>query len=51
MSAKVGYSTPVLHVAEIERSIRFYELLGLSRWTPTAGNRWDGRAFIVRAGR
>jgi len=29
MSAKVGYSTPVLHVAEIERSIHFYELLGL----------------------
>jgi hypothetical protein len=28
MSAKVGYSTPILHVAEIERSIRFYELLG-----------------------
>lgn len=28
MSAKVGYSTPMLHVAEIERSIRFYELLG-----------------------
>jgi hypothetical protein len=28
MSAKVGYSTPMLHVAEIEKSIRFYELLG-----------------------
>jgi len=28
MSAKVGYSTPVLHVAEIEKSIRFYEQLG-----------------------
>ena len=28
MSAKAGYSTPMLHVAEIERSIRFYELLG-----------------------
>ena len=28
MSARVGYSTPVLHVAEIERSMRFYELLG-----------------------
>jgi hypothetical protein len=28
MSAKVGYSTPMLHVVEIERSIRFYELLG-----------------------
>jgi len=28
MSAKVGYSTPMLHVAEIEKSITFYELLG-----------------------
>jgi len=30
MSAKVGYSTPLLHVAEIEASIRFYELLGFA---------------------
>jgi Glyoxalase/Bleomycin resistance protein/Dioxygenase superfamily len=30
MSAKVGYSTPLLHVAEIERSICFYELLGFA---------------------
>ncbi len=30
MSAKVGYSTPLLHVAEIEKSIRFYELLGFT---------------------
>lgn len=28
MSVKAGYSTPMLHVAEIESSIRFYELLG-----------------------
>jgi glyoxalase/bleomycin resistance protein/dioxygenase superfamily protein len=28
MSVKAGYSTPLLHVREIERSIRFYELLG-----------------------
>ncbi len=28
MSFAVGYSTPMLHVAEIENSIRFYELLG-----------------------
>lgn len=28
MSIKAGYSTPMLHVVEIERSIRFYELLG-----------------------
>jgi hypothetical protein len=25
---KAGYSTPLMHVAEVERSIRFYELLG-----------------------
>lgn len=30
MSVKVGYSTPMLHVTEIERSIRFYELLGFT---------------------
>ena len=30
MSAKVGYSTPLLHVAEIRRSIPFYELLGFA---------------------
>jgi hypothetical protein len=28
MTAKVSYSTPMLHVAEIEKSIPFYELLG-----------------------
>jgi hypothetical protein len=27
-TVKAGYSTPLLHVGEIERSIRFYELLG-----------------------
>ena len=30
MSVKAGYSTPMLHVAEIEESIRFYELLGFA---------------------
>src|SRR5437660_5171566 len=30
MSVNVGYSTPLLHVADIERSIRFYELLGFA---------------------
>ena len=30
MTAKVGYSTPMLHVAEIEKSIHFYELLGFT---------------------
>jgi len=28
MSVKAGYSTPILHVAEIERSMPFYERLG-----------------------
>jgi catechol-2,3-dioxygenase len=28
MPAKAGYSTPMLHVADVARSIRFYELLG-----------------------
>jgi catechol 2,3-dioxygenase-like lactoylglutathione lyase family enzyme len=28
MTAKAGWSTPLLHVAEVERSIRFYRLLG-----------------------
>ncbi len=30
MTAKAGYSTPMLHVAEIENSIQFYELLGFT---------------------
>ena len=30
MTAKATYSTPMLHVAEIEKSIRFYELLGFA---------------------
>ena len=28
MTVKAGYSTPMLHVADVEQSIRFYELLG-----------------------
>jgi|SRR5271165_6527572 len=30
MSVKAGYSTPMFHVADIETSIRFYELLGFA---------------------
>jgi catechol 2,3-dioxygenase-like lactoylglutathione lyase family enzyme len=30
MNAKAGYSTPLLHVAEIDKSIAFYELLGFA---------------------
>jgi catechol 2,3-dioxygenase-like lactoylglutathione lyase family enzyme len=36
MTAKAGYSTPMLHVAEIEKSIAFYELLGF-KTIDTAG--------------
>lgn len=28
MAPKAGYSTPMLHVADVARSLRFYELLG-----------------------
>jgi catechol 2,3-dioxygenase-like lactoylglutathione lyase family enzyme len=28
MTTKAGYSTPMLHVADVERSLRFYERLG-----------------------
>ena len=28
MTTKAGYSTPLLHVADVERSLRFYERLG-----------------------
>ena len=28
MTAKAGWSTPMLHVSDVARSIRFYELLG-----------------------
>lgn len=30
MTVTAGYSTPLMHVAEIERSIRFYEQLGFN---------------------
>ena len=30
MTVKAGYATPMFHVAEIERSIAFYELLGFA---------------------
>ncbi|MCI0349573.1 MAG: VOC family protein [Acidobacteriales bacterium] len=30
MNAKAGYSTPLLHVADIEKSIEFYERLGFT---------------------
>lgn len=30
MTAKAGYSTPLLHVADVARSIRFYEQLGFT---------------------
>ena len=30
MPPKAGFSTPMLHVADVERSIQFYELLGFT---------------------
>lgn len=30
MTAKVGWSTPMLHVSSVEQSIRFYEQLGFT---------------------
>jgi len=30
MTVKAGYSTPMLHAADIENSIRFYQLLGFT---------------------
>jgi len=41
MSAKAGYSTPMLHVAEVERSIRFYELLGFKTIDTDGCNRLE----------
>jgi catechol 2,3-dioxygenase-like lactoylglutathione lyase family enzyme len=57
LSVKAGYSTPLLHVAEIERSIRFYERLGFStvdtdRCTPLGWARMHcegGAMMFVRA--
>src|SRR3954463_13120777 len=43
MGAKVGYSVPILKVKDVERSVRFYELLG---FTATAVLRTeDGVAY------
>jgi hypothetical protein len=38
MTAKATHSTPMLHVAEIEKSIPFYERLGFAE----GGSRWVG---------
>ncbi|HVN07406.1 MAG TPA: VOC family protein [Patescibacteria group bacterium] len=53
MPPKAGYSTPLYEVAEIERSIRFYELLGFTvidtdRCTPLGWARMhcDGGAIM-----
>jgi len=51
MSVKATYSTPMLHVAEIERSNRFYELLGFAAVDPIVVRPWDGRDCIARAAR
>ena len=57
MAAKVGYSTPMLHVKEIEKSIPFYEQLGFvlmdtDRCTPLGWARMNcegGGVMFLRA--
>ena len=57
MTIKAGYSTPMLHVAEIEKSICFYELLGFTtvdtdRCTPLGWARMHcegGAVMFLRA--
>jgi hypothetical protein len=59
MTARATHSTPLLHVAEIERSIRFYELLGFvvidtDRCTPLGWARLHcnaGEIMFLRAER
>jgi predicted enzyme related to lactoylglutathione lyase len=56
--AKAGYFTPLLHVADVEASIRFYELLGFTtvdtdRATPLGWARLHcegGAVMFLRAG-
>lgn len=38
MNTKAGWCTPMLHVAEVERSIRFYRLLGFELVDVDGGN-------------
>jgi catechol 2,3-dioxygenase-like lactoylglutathione lyase family enzyme len=45
MTVKAGYSTPMLHVADIERSLRFYALLGFET---VDVEKTDGRIFWAR---
>jgi hypothetical protein len=48
MSAKATYSTPMLHVMEIERSLDFYELLGFVAVDTHGGNPLGWRACTVK---
>jgi catechol 2,3-dioxygenase-like lactoylglutathione lyase family enzyme len=41
--AKVGYSVPMLHVRDVERSVKFYELLGFTATTVMRNDK--GEAF------
>lgn len=43
MTAKAGYSTPSLHVADVTRSLRFYELLGFETIDTDATDGEGGR--------
>jgi catechol 2,3-dioxygenase-like lactoylglutathione lyase family enzyme len=59
MTVKAGYSTPMIHVSDVERSIRFYELLGFetvdtNRCTPLGWARLHcegGAIMLARAER
>ena len=52
---KAGYSTPMLHVEDVEHSIRFYQLLGF-KLIDTEGEDWarmhteDGSAIMLLRG-
>jgi hypothetical protein len=51
MPVKACYPTPLLHVAEIERAMKFYDCAASKRSTPTAASRSAGRACLLTAAR
>ena len=50
MTVKAGYLTPLLHVADVERSLRFYALLGFETVDVERANGSTGWARIHCAG-
>jgi hypothetical protein len=49
MTVKASYSTPLLHVAEIEKSIPFYERLGFTTVDTDRCQPSGGCACIAKA--